>query len=251
MDDNTKKEEMRAKNGLDNEDENSGNILQGISAPTTRTATKTIEAAARNAAVSCHVVDAAIAVRETDGKAAAIEVEGPCLTAVVVGKNHVASAHMEGLKPAAERVASPLMKTSEIKDITATISQRKSAKNAVGQPRNAAARIEDIVAPQSSIDDHGVSTFLAHVDSTLSAVGVHNSITFGTSQTISNSVLQCHHVGVPIDSKVDDARLNLQNIFLLFPPPSKSWRKLRNKLLKHDSRHKAPLLHNHLEPLLT
>ncbi|KAL3537138.1 hypothetical protein ACH5RR_000504 [Cinchona calisaya] len=103
--------------------------------------------AAKNVAVLCHVVDTTTAVRETDDEAIAIVVEGHCLAAVGVGKNHTASVHIEGLNLAAELVAFPIMKTSEIRDTTATSLQRKSAKNAVGQPRNVVERTEDIVAP--------------------------------------------------------------------------------------------------------
>ncbi|KAL3533539.1 hypothetical protein ACH5RR_007060 [Cinchona calisaya] len=118
---------------------------------------------------------------ENEEHKATMEAENQHFAAAGMGKINPATACMEGLDAAAEQATIPPMKTSEIRGISATISQRKSAKNAAAQPHNAAVSIEDIVASQSSNKDHRVSTFSTHVDTTLSTVGVHNSMVFGAS----------------------------------------------------------------------
>ncbi|KAL3500693.1 hypothetical protein ACH5RR_039786 [Cinchona calisaya] len=56
MKDNRKKEEIKGKNGLDNEDENGENLLQGISAPTNGTSAKSIEAGVKSIRTSAQAI---------------------------------------------------------------------------------------------------------------------------------------------------------------------------------------------------
>ncbi|KAL3507897.1 hypothetical protein ACH5RR_033279 [Cinchona calisaya] len=143
----------------------------------------------------------------------------------------------EKLSNAYKQISVLVMEVTKSSGIATKISQKKkNAKTAAAQSQNAAAGIEAIVALRSSINDHEVPTFLAHVDATLSVVGVHDSIALDASKPTSNLVTQGNFNTSPLDFGVDGETVGPSRYILALPSTTNAKGKVRKTpLVVHET----------------